>query len=81
MEPLKVRGMVVGTVNGKNKNDQPYTLVTAVIGGEPMTLRLERDGGTLDGIQTGTEQALVLSLSAYRTEARVGFIGVDRKAA
>lgn len=77
MTTIELKGTVVGTSNGTSKaSGNPYTMVTAVIGGEPMTLMLSRDGGSLDGVVPMTEQTLRLGLSAYRTEARIDFLGV-----
>jgi len=75
-ERLKVRGIVVGTNKGKSqRTGNEYTLVTASVGGEVMTLPLAKEG-SLEGVKAMSEQALELELSAFRTEPSIRFVGV-----
>jgi len=80
MVELKVRGTVVGTSTGTAKSTgNPYTMVTVLVGGEPMTLMLSKVSGVAPVVDPDNlrETDLVLGLSAYRTEARLDFLRAE----
>jgi len=80
MQEIKLSGTVVGTSSGVAKaSGNPYQMVTVLIGGEPMTLMVSRQGGVVPTIEPGKfrETTLVLGLTAFRTEPRLDFIRAE----
>jgi len=80
MYEVKVRGTVVGTSTGTAKaTGNPYTMVTLLVGGEPMTLMLSKQAGVPPVVDAENlrETNVILGLSAYRTEARLDFLRTE----